>query len=109
VRPRPLVLGVVALQVALPLWMLVARWTDEGTRAVTERPASWQMYSSATPATYTGLDAAGRRRTLDVGRLPPVVRAVDVGRTVPDRLCRRHPDLISVLREGGPDPGEHRC
>lgn len=99
-RPRPLVLAVVVLQVGLPLWMLVARWADEGTRAVSERPASWQMYSSVPAARYTGVDTAGRERALDVRSLPPVVRAVDVGRTVPDRLCARHPDLLLVRRDG---------
>lgn len=107
-RPRPLVLAVIALQVGLPLTMLVARWTDEGTRAVTERPASWQMYSSIPAARYTGRDVAGRERRLDTSDLPPVVRAVDVGRTVPDRLCARHPDLVAV-RRNGPDAGTFRC
>lgn len=107
-RLRPLVLAVVALQVGLPLSMLVARWADEGTRAVSERPASWQMYSSIPAARYTGTTADGRSRLLDVDDLPPVVRAVDVGRTVPERLCARHPDLVLVRRDG-PDPGEHRC
>ncbi len=108
-RPRPLVLAVVALQVGLPLSMLVARWVDEGTRAVTERPASWQMYSSVPAARYTGVDAAGRRRPLDVRPLPPVLRAVDVGDGGPKRLCDRHPDLVQVERESGPEPGAFRC
>lgn len=99
-RPRPLVLAVLALQVGLPLTMLVGRWSDEGTRATTERPASWQMYSSIPAATYTGVDRRGRERALDVRGLPPVVRAVDVGRTVPDRLCAREPDLVAVRRTG---------
>lgn len=107
-RPRPLVLAVVALQVGLPLSMLLARWADEGTRAVTERPASWQMYSSIPAARYTGVDRAGRTRPLDVAGLPPVVRAVDVGRTVPDRLCAAHPDLV-VVRRTGTDAGEFPC
>lgn len=107
-RPRPLVLAVVALQVALPLSMLVDRWADEGTRAVTERPASWQMYSSVPAARYTGVDRAGRERRLDVRSLPPVVRAVDVGRTVPDRLCARHPELTLVRRDGT-GAGTFRC
>lgn len=107
-RPRPLVLSVMALQVVLPLSMLVARWADEGTRAVTERPASWQMYSSVAAARYTGVDAAGRERLLDVRGLPPVVRAVDVGRSVPDRLCARDPDLVAVRRDGT-DAGTFRC
>jgi hypothetical protein len=102
------VLAVVALQVGLPLWMLVARWADEGSRAVTERPASWQMYSSVPAARYTGVDAAGRERSLDVTGLPPVLRAVDVGRVVPDRLCARHPDLAAVRRAGA-QPGTFRC
>jgi len=108
VHPRPLVLAVVALQVGLPLTMLVSRWADEGTRAVSERPASWQMYSSIPAAQYTGVDGAGRARRLDVRELPPVLRAVDVGRTVPDRLCARHPDLVAVRRDGT-DAGVFRC
>lgn len=107
-RPRPLVLAVVALQVGLPLSMLVQRWADEGTRAVSERPASWQMYSSIPAARYTGVDDGGGSRLLEVAGLPPVVRAADVGRTVPDLLCRRHPDLVLVRRDG-PDAGEFRC
>lgn len=107
-RPRPLVLAVVALQVGLPLSMLVTRWAEEGTRAVTERPASWQMYSSIPAARYIGVAADGRARTLDVRDLPPVVRAVDVGRTVPDRLCARHRDLVAVRRDGT-DAGTFRC
>lgn len=107
-RPRPLVLAVVALQLGLPLTMLVTRWADEGTRAVTERPASWQMYSSIPAARYTGIDAAGRERRLDTSDLPPIVRAVDVGRTVPDRLCRRHSDLVAVRRDGT-GAGLFRC
>jgi hypothetical protein len=107
-RPRPLVLAVVALQVGLPLTMLVARWADEGTRAVSERPASWQMYSSIPAARYTGVDGAGRARPLDVADLPPVLRAVDVGRTLPDRLCARHADLVAVRRVGT-DAGVFRC
>lgn len=107
-RPRPLVLAVLALQAALPLSMLAARWADEGTRAVTERPASWQMYSSIPAARYTGVDTAGRERALDVDDLPPVVRAVDVGRTVPERLCARHPDLV-LVRRAGTDAGQFRC
>lgn len=107
-RPRPLVLAVVALQVGLPLGMLVDRWADEGTRAVTERPASWQMYSSVPAARYTGVDAGGRERRLDAGSLAPVVRAVDVGSVVPERLCAQHPDLVLVRREGL-RPGAFRC
>lgn len=107
-RPRPLVLAVAAVQVALPLSMLVHRWAEEGTRAVTERPASWQMYSSIPAARYEGLSRDGRSRPLDVRALPPVLRAVDVGRTVPDRLCARHPDLLAV-RRAGPEPGLFRC
>ena len=106
---RPLVLAVVAAQVALPLSMLVDRWADEGTRATTERPASWQMYSSVQPPRYRGVDRDGTRRPLDVAPLPPLVREVTVGRTVPDRLCARHPDLTVVVRDGGTDPGAFRC
>jgi hypothetical protein len=109
VRPRPLVLAIAALQVVLPLSMLGARWEAEGSRPVTERPASWQMYSSVRPARYSGIDGQGRRRPLDVRRLPPVVRAVDLGRVVPARLCTLHPDLVAVRREGGVEPGDFRC
>ncbi len=106
---RPVVLAVAALQLALPLSMLVARWVDQGSRPVSELPASWQMYSYAPAASYTGVDAAGRARTLDVGLLPPVLRAVDTGQVVPDRLCDRHPDLVVVRRGGGTQPGTFAC
>ena len=108
-RPRPLVLAVAALQVALPLAMLVVRWADEGSRPVSELPASWQMYSYAATPTYDGVDARGSARPLDVDALPPVLRAVGTGRVVPDRLCARHPDLVEVRRTGGPQPGTFRC
>ena len=108
-RLRPAVLAVVVVQVALPLALLGVRWVDEGSRPQTELPASWQMYTSAQPATYAGQDGAGRTRPLSAERLPPVVRAVDTGRTVPDRLCTAHPDLVAVTRAGGPDPGVFRC
>lgn len=107
-RPRPLVLAVAALQVVLPLSMLAVRWADQGSRPTSELPASWQMYSFAAPAGYLGLTASGSR-PLDVRPLPPVLRAVDTGRVVPDRLCRLHPDLLAVRRTGGPDPGTFRC
>lgn len=106
---RPVILGVVVLQVALPVTMLVDRWVDEGTRAVTERPASFQMYSATARPAYTGTDALGRRRTLDLSSLPLPLRALDTGSAVPDRLCRRHPDLAEVERTGGADPGVFRC
>ena len=108
-RPRPLVLAVAALQVALPLSMLGVRWAQEGSRPVSELPASWQMYSSTAPAQYVGVDAAGGARPLDVDRLPPLLRAVEVGRAVPDRLCAREPDLVAVRRAGGPEPGTFAC
>ena len=108
-RPRPTVLFVVALQVALPVAMLVDRWTDEGSRPVSERPASWQMYSAVPLPTYVGTDATGRVRPLDVDALPAVVRAVGTGRTVPDQLCRRQPDIVVVRRDGGRQPGVFRC
>ena len=108
-RPRPLVLAVAALQVALPLTMLAVRWADEGSRPVSELPASWQMYSYAGVPTYVGVDAGGAARRLDADALPPVVRAVGTGRVVPDRLCARHPDLVEVRRVGGPQPGAFRC
>ena len=108
-RPRPLVIAVVAVQVLLPLTMLAVRWTGEGSRPVSELPASWQMYSSVAPARYDGIDAAGRVRRLDVAPLPPVVRAVDTGSVVPDRLCAATPGLVAVRRTGGPDPGAFPC
>lgn len=107
--PRPTVLFVLVLQVALPLAMLVDRWADEGSRPVSERPASWQMYSAVAPPTYVGVDALGATRPLAVDELPLGVRSVGTGRTVPDRLCRRQSDLAVVRREGGRQPGTFRC
>lgn len=106
---RPVVLAVAALQVALPLSMLGVRWAQEGSRPTSELPASWQMYSSVPAARYTGVGTDGAERPLDVEPLPPVVRAVDVGRVIPDRLCARHPELVTVRRTGGPDPGTFAC
>jgi hypothetical protein len=106
---RPVALAVAALQVALPLSMLAVRWVQEGPRPESELPASWQMYSSIPPAGYTGIDAQGHERPLDVDPLPPVIRAVDVGTVVPDRLCARLPDLVAVRRTGGTEPGTFRC
>lgn len=108
-HPRPTILFVIALQVALPVGMLVDRWADEGTRPVSERPASWQMYSAVPPPTYVGIDAAGGVRPIPVDELPIGVRAVGTGSTVPDQLCRRHPDLDVVRREGGRQPGAFPC
>lgn len=79
-RARPVVLAVVAVQIALPASMLVARWAAEGSRPVSELPASWQMYSAVPAPVYTGTDAEGRVRQLDVGPLPVVVRAVNTDR-----------------------------
>ena len=97
------------LQLAVPLTMLVLRWVDEGSRPVSELPASFQMYSSTPTPTYVGIDATGRLRSLSVRGLPPVLRAVDTGRSVPDRLCARHRDLTQVRRTGGTEPGSFRC
>ena len=108
-RPRPLVLAVAALQVALPVSMLVARWVTEGSRPVSELPASFQMYSAEPPVTYTGTDRRGRVRPLDVSDLPVVLRAVDTGDVLPRRLCARHPDLVSVERTGGLPPATYPC
>lgn len=108
-RPRPTVLFVVALQVGLPVAMLVDRWSDEGSRPFSERPASWQMYSAVPSPTYVGVDATGRVRPLDVDELPALVRAVGTGRTVPDQLCRRQTDIVVVRREGGRQPGAFEC
>ena len=102
-------LAIATAQVALPLSMLGIRWASEGSRPVSELPASWQMYRWAQPARYDGVDGTGRVRRLDVAALPEVVRAVDVGRVVPDRLCGAVPDLVAVRRTGGPDPGTFRC
>ena len=106
---RPVVLAVAAVQVLLPASLLVARWSEEGLRPVTEYPASWQMYSAAAIPVYTGTDAAGRSRRVDVDGLPPLLRDVGTGRVVPDRLCRSFPDLVRVERDGGPEPGAYRC
>lgn len=106
---RPAVLVVALVMAALPTSMLAARWAGEGSRPVTELPASWQMYSAARPASYTGVDATGAERPLTVVGLPPVLRAVGSGGLVPDRLCAQHPDVVVVRRTGGPDPGLHRC
>lgn len=105
---RRRVLAVCALQVALPVSLLAVRWADQGSRPDRELPASWQMYSTAPPAAYEGRDAAGRLRPLDVAGLPPVLRAVDVGDSVPGRLCAAHPGLVAVTRTGL-DPGTLRC
>jgi hypothetical protein len=109
VPARPVVLAVAALQLGVPLTMLGLRWAEEGSRPRSELPASYQMYSSEPPVTYTGTDALGRRRALEVGALPPVLRAVDTGRVVPDLLCRRHRDVVAVGRDGGVQPGTFRC
>jgi len=103
------VLAVAVLLLALPLTMLVVRWVDQGTRPQSELGASWQMYSAVPSPSYTGTDAAGRSRPLDVGPLPPVLRDVDTGRVVPDRLCDRHPELVVVQRDGGTQPGTFPC
>lgn len=106
---RPVVLAVAAVQLALPTSMLVDRWVDEGSRPVSERPGSWQMYSAEPPVGYTGTDAAGRTRQLRVDQLPPVLRAVDTGRFLPDRLCDSDDDLVMVERTGGTQPGTFAC
>jgi hypothetical protein len=108
-RRRPVVVAVAALQVAVPVSMLVARWATEGTRPVSELPASFQMYSAEPPVSYTGTDGDGRARPLDVSDLPIVLRAVDSGNVLPRRLCERHPDLVAVERRGGLPPATYRC
>lgn len=108
-RARPTIVAVAALQVLVPASMLVLRWVDEGSRPVSELPASYQMYSAEPPVTYAGTDALGHSRRLEVGGLPPVLRAIDTGRVVPDRLCARHPDLVAVVRTGGIEPGTFAC
>jgi hypothetical protein len=109
VRPRPLVLVLAALQVAVPVSMLVARWVTEGSRPVSELPASFQMYSAEPPVSYTGTDRSGLSRPLDVSRLPVVLRAVDSGDVLLRRLCARHPDLVAVERRAGLPPTTYRC
>lgn len=106
---RPVVAALIVVQVALPGSMLVARWVDEGSRPTSERPASWQMYSFVPPAAYVGVDGSGAERALMTDQLPLLLRAVDVGPVVPDRLCAREPDLVEVRRLSGPDPGIFRC
>ncbi len=108
-RPRPVVLTIAALQVAVPVSMLVARWATEGTRPVSELPASFQMYSAEPPVSYTGTDRHGLSRPLDVSDLPVVLRAVDSGNVLPRRLCARHPDLVAVERRGWLPPATYRC
>lgn len=108
-RPRPAVLALAFVQVALPVTLLAVRWAQEGSRPTTELPASWQMYTSVQPAAYSGTDAAGRHRELDVDGLPPVLRTADVGNMLPLRLCAVHPDVVVVQRRGGPDPRIVRC
>ena len=108
-RRRPLVLLIATAQVALPLSLLGVRWAQEGPRPTTELGASWQMYSSAPVPRYSGVDARGRTRPLDAGRLLPVLRAVSTGRVVPERLCAAYPELVAVRRDGGPQPGTYRC
>ena len=106
---RPLVLLVAGAMLALPLSMLGVRWATEGSQPVSELPASWQMYSSREAPAYTGTDAGGRARPLSADPLPRVLRAVGTGRTVPDRLCALHPDLVVVSRTGGAEPGTFTC
>lgn len=106
---RPAVLALVVVQVGVPLVLLGARWVDQGSRPRTELGASWQMYSSAPEPRYTGVDAAGRTWPLHAGELPPVVREVATGGTVPELFCTRHPRLVAVVRETGPEPGRYAC
>lgn len=106
---RAAVVALVAVQVAVPVGLLAARWEHEGSRPRTELGASWQMYTTAPEPRYLGVDTAGRTSPLSVEDLPPVVREVAVGRTVPDRLCARAPGLVAVVRENGPEPGRFAC
>ncbi len=106
---RPVVLAVAVVQVLLPVGLLGARFAEEGLRPRTELGASWQMYSSAPEPQHLGIDATGRERPLEVDGLPPVLREVTLGRTVPDRLCTAHPDLVAVVRRSGPEPGRFPC
>lgn len=103
---RAAVAVVLGLTVALPAVPLVDRWAEEGSRPVSERPASFQMYSATGRPVYR---AEPGGRVLDTDALPPVLRAVGSGPTVPDLLCDREPGLTAVVREGGPDPGRFPC
>lgn len=105
---RPLLVGLIAVQVAVPLALLADRWADDGVHPRTERPASYQMYSAVEPPAYVGVTAAGER-ALSLDRLPLAVRAVGTGRLVPDRLCALHPDLVAVRRTAGVDRGRFAC
>lgn len=102
---RRALLAVVALQVGLPLVMLVDRWVDEGVQPRSERPASFQMYSAAERPSYVGLTANGSRPLAT--DLP--WGAVGTGRLVPDRLCDAHPDLVAVRRTAGAERGTYPC
>lgn len=94
-----MVVGFVTLQVAVPALLLALRWELDGSHPVTEFRYSWQMYSSAGgSATYVGVDADGTRSTLPVTALPPVVRGIAYGDTVPRMLCERHGALVTVQR-----------
>lgn len=104
-RSRLPVLILIAVQFAVPAWMLTARWVQEGSRPTSERPASWQMYSFVPPAQYRAADG----RLLSTEDLPLLVRAIDTGEVVPELLCARHQHLRSVQRLGGPDPGTFSC
>jgi hypothetical protein len=106
---RPVVLAVAAVQVLLPASLLVVRWAEEGSRPRTELGASWQMYTTAPEQRYLGVDADGSTRSLDAAGLPPVLREVAVGPSVPARLCARDPSLVAVVRETGPAPGRFAC
>ena len=102
-------LALVVVLVVVLVLLLGVRWAQEGSRPRVELPASWQMYTATEPATYAGRDAAGTTRPLDVDGLPPGVRAVDTGRVVPGRLGAAHPEVVVVVRSGGPEPGAFRC
>lgn len=98
-----LVATFVAAQIAIPILLLGARWSNEGSMPTTEYPFSWQMYSTVTPGTYTGTAADGSQRDLTLDGLPLVTRAIAYTDEVPRLLCARHPDLTSVTRSGGED------
>lgn len=92
---RRIVAIVVAVQVAIPLGMLAARWVNEGSQPVSEYPLSWQMYSAVDSGTYVGNDGVNDI-PLNSDDLPPFVRYAGYGPTVPEMLCEANPQLISV-------------
>jgi len=95
-RRRRLIAAFVAIQVVVPGAMLVARWVNEGSHPVEEYPLSWQMYSAVDSGTYIGFDEQQNEYELATDSIPPVVRGIGYGPTVPALLCETDPDLVAV-------------